>query len=211
MLAATTLKDVDFDESLALVETGAAFADLRPTTEYLEAHIPGALALVYEYGPGMASRARDCLPLSLPLVLMAGAEINLPNAAAALRGKGFTVLGHAPDALNEWVRRGRALASIELVSGAAAPAGVLLDVADPGAASTEGAHRIPIERLWTRVGEIGDGSPVVILAGYGVRAGLAVGMLERAGHHEIVVWRNRDSGVTPPPPPWRSKNPGPAR
>jgi rhodanese-related sulfurtransferase len=211
MLPATTLKDLDFDEALALVESGAAFADLRPTQEYLEAHVPGSLSLVYEYGPGMASRARDCLPLSLPLVLLGSLEANLANAAAALRGKGFTVLGHAADAVNEWVRRGRGLASIELVSGARAPAGILLDVADPGATPPEGGVRIPIERLWARAGEIGGGSPVVILAGYGVRAGLAVGMLERAGRDEILMWRNRISEVTPPPSPWRSENPGRAR
>jgi rhodanese-related sulfurtransferase len=208
MLPATSLKDLDFDEALAFVEAGAAFTDLRPTQEYLDVHVPGSLALVYEYGPGMASRARDCLPLSLPLILLGGPEANLLNAAAALRGKGFRVLGHAAEAVNAWVERGRVLASTEVVSGAGAPAGILLDVGDPGTAPTEGAVRIPIERLWTRVDEVGNGSPVVIVAGYGVRAGLAVGMLERSGREEIVLWRR---AASLPPSPWQSGSLGHVR
>jgi rhodanese-related sulfurtransferase len=189
MLPATVVRDLVFEEAVALVEAGAAFADLRPSSEYLDAHVPGSLALVYEYGPGMAARARDCLPLNLPLVLLGGAETNLPNAAAALRGKGFTVLGQAPDGVNAWGEARRRLASTEVASGPRPPDGVLLDVGDPGAAPAEGSLRIPVERLWTRVGEIQHGSPVVVVAGYGVRAGLAVGMLERAGHDPVMLWK----------------------
>ena len=189
MLPATILRDLEFDEAVAVVEAGAAFADLRPSAEYLNVHIPGSLALVYEYGPGMAARARDCLPLSLPLVLLGGQETNMPNAAAALRGKGFTVLGHAVDGINAWAEAGRALASAEVVSAARPPEGVLLDVGDPGAAPVEAAVRIPVERLWGRVDELDRGAPMVVVAGYGVRAGLAVGMLERAGHDTVVLWK----------------------
>jgi len=189
MLPTTVLRHLELDEAVGLVEGGAAFADLRPSSEYLDVHIPGSLALVYEYGPGMAARARDCLPLSLPLVLLGGADTNLPNAAAALRGKGFTVLGHAPNGPNAWGESRRPLASTEVISAAHPPEGVLLDVGDPGAAPVDGAVRIPIERLWTRVGDVGHGSPVVVAAGYAVRAGLAVGMLERASHDTVVLWK----------------------
>jgi rhodanese-related sulfurtransferase len=191
MLPAATLRALDLDTALAVVEEGAAWADLRPTDAYLEVHIPGSLPLVYEYGPGMAARARDCLPLSLPLVLVEDPAADMANAAAALRGKGFTVLGQVPDAVNSWVTSGRAPASTEVESGATPPAGLVLDVGDPGAAVVEGALRIPVERLWTRTGEAAGDAPVVIVAGFGVRAGLAVGMLERAGRDEIVFWRTR--------------------
>ena len=93
MLATRTLRRLPFEEALAAVDTGAAFVDLRPTDAYLEVHIPASLALLYERGPGMASRARDCLPLDLPLVLVDLGELDYVHAAASLRGKGFTVLG----------------------------------------------------------------------------------------------------------------------
>jgi rhodanese-related sulfurtransferase len=188
----TTLKALEFDEALALVEEGAAWIDLRPTDAYLEVHVPGSLALVYEFGPGMASRARDCLPLALPLVLLTDPGFDMINAAAALRGKGFTVLGQVADGVNTWARRGRPAASTEVVEGSDAPAGLLLDVGDPGAAVVENALAVPIERLWTNVDRVGEGSPVVVVAGFGVRAGLAVGMLERAGTEDILFWRTRE-------------------
>jgi rhodanese-related sulfurtransferase len=54
----------------------------------------------------------------------------------------------------------------------------------------EGAVRVPVEKLWGRTHEVDAGEPVVVVSGFGVRAGLAVGILERAGR-EPVVWRPR--------------------
>jgi rhodanese-related sulfurtransferase len=191
MLPATTLRTLAFDDAVAHVDGGAAFADMRPTDAYLEVHIPGSLPLVYEFGPGMAARARDCLPLSIPLVLLEDPAADMANAAAALRGKGFTVLGQVSDAINSWVRGGRAAASTEVVSESTTPAGLVLDVGDPGAVVVESALRIPIERLWARTDEIERDSRVVVVAGFGVRAGLAVGILERARRGEILFWKAR--------------------
>jgi rhodanese-related sulfurtransferase len=185
----TTLRELNFDDALALVDDGAAFVDLRPVDEYLDVHIPGSLELLYEFGPGMASRARDCLPLDLPVVLMECGEADLINAAASLRGKGFTVVGSVADAINQWARRRGAPASTESVRGPQQPAGLLLVVGDPGARPVEGATHIPIEKLWGRAAAFGAEPRVVIISGAGVRAALAVGMLEHAGVKEIVFWR----------------------
>lgn len=192
MVIAATCKELELAEAMRAVSEGAAWIDLRPTDAYLDAHIPGSLALLYEYGPGLAGRARDCLPLSLPLVLFDPGDVDVINAANSLRGKGFAVLGRVPDALNRWAAEtGRSPASTEIVTGPR-PDGFLLDVGDPGVSldAAPDAH-IPIERLWSRTGEVAGRSPIVIAAGYGVRAALAVGMLERAGAADIVMWRTR--------------------
>ncbi|HEY7874389.1 MAG TPA: rhodanese-like domain-containing protein, partial [Actinomycetota bacterium] len=146
MVVLTTLKTLDFDEAVALVEAGAAFIDLRPTDQYLAGHIPGSIPLLYEAGPGMPSRARDCLPLDLPLILMDAphgdsrdrlddrgvAQVDLANAAAALRGKGFSVLGVVESALERWRKEKGHLAVTD--SPTSAPdVDVVLDVGDPGA------------------------------------------------------------------------------
>jgi rhodanese-related sulfurtransferase len=191
MLPATMLRSMDFEDALAHVEQGAAFVDLRPTNDYLEVHIPGSLSLVYEFGPGMASRARDCLPLDLALILLTDAGADMANAAAALKGKGFTVLGELSDAVNAWMRSGRPAASTEVVEGSRPPAGLLLDVGDPGASLVDDALGIPVERLWARVREVRSEEAVVVVAGAGVRAGLAVGMLEHANHEDVVFWKSR--------------------
>jgi rhodanese-related sulfurtransferase len=188
VLAATTLKTLSFDDALALVDEGAAFVDLRPIASYLDVHIPGSLALLYEAGPGMAARARDCIPLSQELILSEDGSAHMGNAAAALRGKGFPVLGRVEDAMGRWPATRGALASTEVVTGTRAPEGTMLDVGDPGTSGAAEALRIPVETLWHRTEEVPGEGPVVVLSAYGVRAGLAVGILERA-EREVVVWR----------------------
>jgi hydroxyacylglutathione hydrolase len=189
MVATSTLKSLSLDVADVAVDEGAAFVDLRPIRDYLDVHIPGSLALLYEFGPGMASRARDCLPLSLPLVLLDDGSSDLMNAAASLRGKGFTVLGRLGGGVSEWAKAHGAPESTEVID-APAEGATVLDVSDPGAPDATGAVTISIERLWTRVHELEGKGPVVINAGQGIRAALAVGMLERAGI-EVVFWWSR--------------------
>lgn len=189
MAVTTTVKRLSFDEALEVVEGGGAFVDLRPTAAYLDAHVPGALDVLYETGPGMGTRARDCLPLGIPYVLLDLGHGDLNLATAALRGKGFNVVGSVQDALNQWAAKGHRIASTEVVDGGDPPPGTLLHVADPGAAAPEGAVTVPADDLWRRCGELDRGGRIVVVAGWGVRAGLAVGILERNGFEDVAFWR----------------------
>lgn len=189
MRALPVLKPLSWEDSIELVGAGAAFVDLRPIDDYLDVHVPGSLALLYEFGPGMATRARDCIPLDVGLILLDLGAGDLDHAAASLKGKGFTVHGRVEDAINQWSAHGNRLASTEVVDGDQAPQGLILDVADPGARPNPEAMRVPADGLWSRAAEIPQEERVVIATGYGVRAALAVGMLERAGAKEVLVWR----------------------
>jgi rhodanese-related sulfurtransferase len=189
MLATRTLRELDFEEALAVVDAGAAFVDLRPVDAFLEVHIPGSLGLLYEAGPGLASRARDCLPLDLQLVLIDHGDVDYVHAAASLRGKGFTVLGRVGDAINRWASVRGVPASTEVVQGTIPGTGQVLDVGDFGAPKADEAIRIPIDQLWRRVDEMAGAERVAVTAGYGVRAALAVGILERAGVDEVLLWK----------------------
>lgn len=185
----TTPKKLTLEDGLAAVEAGAAFIDLRDAGDYLDAHIRGSLALGFEFGPGMASRARDCLPLDLPLVLLEDPGSDVAHAAAALRGKGFAVVGAIGDGLGAWGRRFGHPASTERVT--RVPDGATaLDVLDPGANTPEDARRIPLEVLWPRTKEL-RGEPIVVVAGFGIRAALAVGILEHAGARDVSVLDTR--------------------
>jgi rhodanese-related sulfurtransferase len=189
MAVTTTVKQLTFDEALEVVEMGGALVDLRPTSAYLDAHVPGSLDVVYESGPGMATRARDCLPLSIPYVLLDLGYGDLALATAALRGKGFSVVGWVGDALNQWAGKGRRIGSTDVAAGAAPPPGTLLHVNDPGATAPEGAVTIPADDLWPRCDELDRAGRVVVVAGWGVRAGLCVGILERNGFQDVALWR----------------------
>jgi rhodanese-related sulfurtransferase len=187
----STLLQLSFERADELVGQGASYVDLRAIDSYLEVHIPGSLGLVYEFGPGMSGRARDCLPLSLPLILMDAPNANLNNAAASLRGKGFTVLGALEDGVNSWINVHGAPASTEVVEGHEPPDALVLDISDPGRILEEADLSIPVELLWNRVEELRDKGLVALAAGFGVRAGLAVGILERAGVSELLFWKTK--------------------
>ncbi|CAN5537419.1 hypothetical protein BH18ACT16_BH18ACT16_10500 [soil metagenome] len=187
----STLHQLSFESADGLVRQGASYVDLRTIDSYLEVHIPGSLGLVYEFGPVMLVRARDCLPLSLPLILMDAPNANLNNAAASLRGKGFTVLGALEDGVNSWINVHGAPASTEVVEGHDPPDALVLDISDPGRILEEADLSIPVELLWNRVEELRDKGLVALAAGFGVRAGLAVGILERAGVSELLFWKTK--------------------
>ena len=189
MPATATLKTLTFEQALAALDAGAAFIDLRGIDEYLEVHVPGSIALGYEAGPGMPSRARDCIPLDVPLVILDLGAGDALHAAASLRGKGFRVLGKVDDAVNRWVAHGGRAQSTEVLTGPSPPPGLVLDVADPGASAPEGSLRIAAEHLWARAEEAAAHDRVIVAAGRGVRAALAVGILERAGAPEVFFWR----------------------
>jgi rhodanese-related sulfurtransferase len=189
-MSTTTLKKLSFADAAALVDGGAVFVDLRDVEAYLDVHIPGSIELFYEAGPGLASRARDCLPLEWPLILLDLGAGDIDHVAASLRGKGFDVAGSLTDGLNEWAAARGTPSSTEVIRGGDAPEGLLLDVGDPGTTGLDDAVRIPVERLWSRRDEIGGEHRVVVGAGYGIRAALAVGLLERAGVNEVVFWKS---------------------
>lgn len=187
----TTLRELDVNDALAYVDGGAALVDLRPVDDFLDVHIRGSLPLVYEFGPGMANRARDCLPLDVPLILLGTYDADMDNAAASLRGKGFAVIGSLRDGLERWSRDQSRPVSTEILDRLPDNT-IILDVGDPGAGRVESATRIPAENLWVRVDELDRSSPVVVLAGFGVRAALAAGILEHKGVRDVALYRAAD-------------------
>jgi rhodanese-related sulfurtransferase len=182
------LRTLDFDNAVAASGEGAAFVDLRGIDDYLDVHIPASLALTYEFGPGMAARARDCLPLDLPLIVQDAKGIDVVNAVASLRAKGFTVLGTVDDAITEWGQRRGTPASTDRLRSHARPEGIVLDIGDPGASRRDDDVHIPIEYLWNRAEKLAGRGRIVIAAGFGVRAALAIGILERVGIDELLFW-----------------------
>ena len=170
------------------VSAGAAYIDLRPVREYLDVHVPKSLSLQYEFGPGFNTRARDCIPLSVPLVILDHGGIDMEYVTASLRGKGFAVLGTVENGLREWGEARGTAASCEVFEIDQVPEGLVLDVGDPRVVLHKEATFVSIERLWDRAAGFAQEGKVTVLAGKGVRAALAVGMLERAGAADVGFW-----------------------
>jgi rhodanese-related sulfurtransferase len=189
-LATSTIREISLEEAEHHVSGSSVYVDLKPVDEYLDVHVPGSLSLEYEFGPGMPSRARDCIPLDVGFVLLDHGGLDMTAVAAGLRGKGFTVHGYLRDGLRTWAEAEGTPASSEVVETPEPPEGTLLSVGDPGSVLPEGSLYIPIERLWQRIDEV-QGDPVVIIAGRGIRAALAIGMFERMTDRQLLFWRRR--------------------
>jgi rhodanese-related sulfurtransferase len=99
--------------------------------------------------------------------------------------------------LRAWAEAHGTPASTDVLEGDAAAGGTILHVNDPGAVAPEGALRIPIEHLWREADKIPFDSPAVIVAGHGLRAAMAVGILERAGVDELTFWWRKRASAHP--------------
>lgn len=193
MATITPIKELTLTRANEIVAGGGAYVDLRPVDRYLDVHIHGSLALEYEPGPGLPGRARDCIPLEIPFVLLDEGEHDLQRVAGALQGKGFAVAGALPGGVRAWAESLGAPASTELHEGPEPPLGTVLAVGDPGAPVADAATVIPIESLYGRTDELQRVGALVVSAGRGLRAALAVGILERAGIDDIKFWRSASS------------------
>lgn len=199
MMTATTLPPLSPERVRHLLRAEGIAIDLRLPQDYLAAHVTGSIPLLYEAGPGLGGRARDLLPLDARLVLLEDGTSPLDKAADAFRGKGFDVVGYVPGGIEAWPDPlgGTPVAGL----GTSTDGLVLLDVADPGTllgTTRVPPERIPAERLWTRAGELDKDEPLGVLAGWGVRACSAIGILEHLGFTKITYVRTRDPGAQPP-------------
>ena len=185
---------LDVERARALAAEGALLIDLRPIESYLERHVTGSIPLLFEDGPGLGGRARDLLPLDAKLLLIEDDSSPLPQAAAMFRGKGFNVIGTC-EAAPRWNDRETSTTAIWTLEQAGDM--TLIDVKDPGTEAPDDVLVIPAERLWVLAGDLDRSAPLGVLAGWGVRAAAAIGILENMDLSPSFV-RTRPSGATPP-------------
>jgi rhodanese-related sulfurtransferase len=200
--SASTLRPLTAARVRELLAGDALAIDLRPIGDYLAGHIHGSIPLLFEAGPGLGGRARDLLPLDARLVLLDDDVSPVERAADSFRGKGFDVVGVLAGGASSWPDP---LVTTPVIQLADAPDVLaLIDVSDPGTALPPGhgvGASIPVERLWEESGELGRNWDLGVLAGYGVRAAAAVGILEKLGFTKLTFVRTRRPGERPPMAP----------
>ena len=199
---ASVLRNLTPARARELLAGDALAIDLRPVGEYLAGHIHGSIPLLYEAGPGLGGRARDLLPLEARLVLLDDGVYPVERAADSFRGKGFDVVGVLTGGVRAWADP---LVTTPVIQLADTPDVLaLINVSDPGTVLPPGhgvGASIPVERLWDKAGELGRNWDLGILAGYGVRAAAAVGILETLGFTKLTFVRTRRPGERPPMAP----------
>lgn len=186
------MKTLDPDRVREILASGGLLIDTRAVDEYLASHVDASISIMFEAGPGFGGRARDLLPLEASLVLLTDPQTPLEEAAAMLRGKGLDVAGFAD---------GTGLETRSTPTAEGASDGlVMIDVKDPGTRSlsgTGGALVIPVEHLWTDAEELDKAAHIGVLAGWGVRAATAIGILERLGFAHLTFVRTHPAGARP--------------
>ena len=195
----TTLRNLAPDRVRQILDDGGLGIDLRPTDDYLARHAPGTIPLLYEAGPGLGGRARDLLPLDSRLVLLDDGVSPLDKAADSFHGKGFEVVGYLAGGVDAWPES--PVRTPQTPLGEAPVELVLIDVADPGTrvpAERSALAKIPAERLWDRAAELHPTWAIGVLAGWGVWAAAAVGILEKLGFRKVTFVRTRRPGEKPP-------------
>jgi rhodanese-related sulfurtransferase len=192
------LRALDPEKILRVVGQGGLLIDLRAVDDYLARHVRGSIPLLFERGPGLSGRARDLLPLDARLVLIEDGTSDLEDAAASFRGKGFDVAGYLKSDQAEAPPL-QTVSTPDVSINYRDARLVLLDVADPGTLDRpEGTILIPAETLWQQARELDPGSMLGILAGWGVRAASAIGILENLGFQNLTFVRTRARGAKPP-------------
>jgi rhodanese-related sulfurtransferase len=194
----STLRALPPERVRQLLRAGDLAIDLRAPADYLAAHITGSVPLLFEAGPGLGGRARDLLPLDARLIILEDAASPLDRAADALRGKGFEVVGYFPGGVGAWPEPPGGTPVVPLQNASRDLA--LVHVSDPGtqiAIARAGMKHIPAEELWDRAGELDPESSLGVLAGWGVRAAAAIGILEHLGFRQLTFVRTRQIGDRP--------------
>jgi rhodanese-related sulfurtransferase len=191
------LRSLDPERARTILSRGGLLIDLRLVDQYLERHVRGSIPLLYEAGPGLGGRARDLLPLDARLILLDDGKSPLEDAAASFRGKGFEVVGLIEKGVSGWPYQDYTSTPSQAVD-TWEPGHHLLEVADPGTIVPANSTFIPAETLWTKAAELDPTFHYGILAGWGVRAAVAVGILEKLGFRSLAFVRTRPVGATPP-------------
>lgn len=191
-----TIRTVEADSVHRILHNGLLI-DLRPVASWLERHVRASISVLYEPGPGFGTRARDLLPLDAHLILLEDESSPIEDAASRLRGKGFDVVGVFSGGIDAWPDRSElATAKVVALDSADKPS-ILLHVGDPGTNYTGDARSIPTERLWEKSLDASPAEPIGVLAGFGVRAAAAVGILEKLGFTNVMLVRTRPESDRP--------------
>jgi rhodanese-related sulfurtransferase len=177
---------------------GAIVVDARPMEAYAEAHIPGALSIVF----------RDVFAVWLGWLVAEGTPLLFVADGVPFEGvvDQALLVGHERFAgvleggMKAWEAAGLPVADARLVDAAEARAAAVegatvLDVRERdeyAAGHVPEAVHIPLGELAARVDELPADRPVVAYCGHGERSGTALSILERAGRGELL---NLDGGI----------------
>ena len=176
-------------------EKGAWLIDLRPPSEYGEAHPPRSLSIAF--GPKVGYWAAWVIPPDAPMVLLTATPDQGREVRRQLLRVGLDrVTGSIDGGFPAWAAAGLPAQRIDQISASrlrededARRDLAIVDVRSDSEwrrGHVDGALHIPLQELAARAAELPAGRTVATMCEGGTRSGLAASMLQRAGLDRVV-------------------------
>jgi hydroxyacylglutathione hydrolase len=176
-----------------LRDSGAVVVDVRPVTDFSDAHIPGALSIPLR--PQFATWLGWLVPLGVPLVVVRNQDQDPEEVVWQARKVGHDqLIGELTGGMSAWRAAGAATRSIPLVPAEQLPdisngTVEVLDVRQDSefrGGHLPGARHVELGALADRVAQL-PARPTVVMCGHGERAMGAASLLARAGRSGLAV------------------------
>jgi hydroxyacylglutathione hydrolase len=175
------------DEAEKAIGSGGIALDVRPTSAYLEAHVPASIHVPVS-GSQFGTRVGFVVPIGAPIVLIAGNAGEAEFAATSLRVVAYdNITGFLE--FPEWRAAGKPVKSIRSISvgelnqrlGRDARAVDVREGSEWAEGTVPGAITTPYRELADRLPEVPDGELVAVMCASGGRSAIGASILERAG------------------------------
>jgi len=182
------LPPLTVDDVRARVDDGAVLVDARPVDRFAAAHIAGAISIPLR--PVFASWLGWLAPSDRPLVIVRDRDQDPGEISWQAAKIGYdNIVGELDGGIDAWTSAGHETARIPLTKAAELDTRRVLDIRQRSEyldGHIPGALHVELGDIPHRAADIPD-EPTVVMCGHGERAMGAASLLERAGHHNLVV------------------------
>jgi hydroxyacylglutathione hydrolase len=186
--AAPTMQPLSVDAVRALLADGAVLIDARPFDRFAPVHVGGAISI--QLRPVFASWLGWLAPADRPIVIVRDGDQDVAEIAWQAAKIGYDkIVGELDGGMGAWTSAGYDTAHIGLTRPKHLDGLRVLDIRQRSeylGGHLPGAVHVELGDISERAAVLPD-EPTVVMCGHGERAMGAASLLERAGHHDLVV------------------------
>jgi len=183
-----TMRQLSVDAVRALMADGAVLVDARPVDRFAASHVPGAVSIPFR--AVFASWLGWLAPGDRPLVIVRDSDQDPVEIAWQAAKIGYdNVIGELEGGMVAWTSAGHEARQIGLLQSKDLDGRRVLDIRQRSEylnGHLPGAIHVELGDIPEQADDLSD-EPTVVMCGHGERAMGAASLLERAGHHDVVV------------------------
>ena len=183
-----TLPALSVDAVRARLADGAILIDARPVIRFAWAHVRGAISIPLR--PVFASWLGWLAPTDRSLIIVRDPDQDVNDIAWQAAKVGYdNLIGELHGGMRAWTAAGHDVAATALTRADHLGGRRVLDIRQRPeylAGHLPGAMNIELGDVANRADDLPD-EPTVVMCGHGERAMGAASLLERVGHHDVIV------------------------